>query len=196
MSLEEAEKVRLEKLGGAEPSRLTGSLMSSLFPAGVKSPEYNADGTVTFRFQAPDAESVELFCDMLPFRNPTKAMEKDDRGVWTLTLTPPAPDVYRYSFTVNYRSYADPNNMHIAPSQTLKAAWLTCVVLNLVLKTSRMYLTARFHTVTTIQRHAAWSVLYAYIPLQVMIQTAMRNCPYCISFTAWKHMSLGSSLAG
>ena len=47
MSLDEAEKVRLEKLGGAEPSRLTGSLMSSLFPAGVKSPEYNEDGSVT-----------------------------------------------------------------------------------------------------------------------------------------------------
>ncbi len=122
MSLEEAEKVRLEKLGGAEPSRLTGSLMSSLFPAGVKSPEYNADGTVTFRFQAPDAESVELGCDMLPFRDRTKAMEKDDRGVWTLTLTPPAPDVYRYSFMVNYRTYADPNNMHIAPSQAFKSS--------------------------------------------------------------------------
>ncbi len=117
MSLEEAEKVRLEKLGGAEPSRLTGSLMTSLFPAGVKSPEYNADGTVTFRCQAADAQRVELDCQMLASR---AAMQKDDRGVWSITVTPPAPDIYPYAFVIDGTQVADPNNMHMFPNENFK----------------------------------------------------------------------------
>jgi enterochelin esterase-like enzyme len=117
MSLDEAEKVRLEKLGGAEPSRLTGSLMTSLFPAGVKSPEYNADGSVTFRCQAADAQRVELDCQMLPQR---KAMEKDDRGVWSITVKPDAPDIYPYAFVIDGTQVADPNNMHMFPNENFK----------------------------------------------------------------------------
>ena len=116
MSLEEAEKVRLDKLGGAEPSRLTGSLMTSLFPAGVKSPEYNADGTVTFRCQAADAQKVELDCQMCG-RQP---MVKDDRGVWSITVTPPAPDIYPYCFIIDGTQTADPNNMHLFPNENFK----------------------------------------------------------------------------
>ncbi|MBO6077829.1 MAG: hypothetical protein J6P66_03630 [Bacteroidaceae bacterium] len=117
MSLEEAEKVRLEKLGGAEPSRLTGSLMTSLFPAGVKSPEYNADGSVTFRCQAPNAEKVVLECQMF---SGTKPMEKDDRGVWSITVKPDAPDIYPYAFQIDGTQVADPNNMHIFPNENFK----------------------------------------------------------------------------
>ena len=117
MSLDEAEKVRLEKLGGAEPSRLTGSLMSSLFPAGVKSPEYNADGSVTFRCQAANAQNVELDCQMLASR---AAMEKDDRGVWSITVKPSAPDIYPYAFVIDGTQVADPNNMHMFPNENFK----------------------------------------------------------------------------
>jgi enterochelin esterase-like enzyme len=117
MSLDEAEKVRLEKLGGAEPSRLTGSLMSSLFPAGVKSPEYNEDGSVTFRCQAPDAEKVLLECQMF---DGTKPMEKDDRGVWSITVKPDVPDIYPYAFQIDGTQVADPNNMHIFPNENFK----------------------------------------------------------------------------
>ena len=117
MSLDEAEKVRLEKLGGAEPSRLTGSLMSSLFPAGVKSPEYNEDGSVTFRCQAPNAEKVLLECQMF---DGTKPMEKDDRGVWSITVKPDVPDIYPYAFQIDGTQVADPNNMHIFPNENFK----------------------------------------------------------------------------
>ena len=117
MSLDEAEKVRLEKLGGAEPSRLTGSLMSSLFPAGVKSPEYNADGSVTFRCQAANAQNVELDCQMLASR---AAMEKDDRGVWSITVKPSVPDIYPYAFVIDGTQVADPNNMHMFPNENFK----------------------------------------------------------------------------
>jgi len=117
MSLEEAEKVRQASASGGEASRLTPSLMTSLFPAGVKSPEYNADGSVTFRFQAPDADNVELECQMFSGR---KTMEKDTRGVWSITVTPDVPDIYPYCFYVDGTQVADPNNMHMFPNEGFK----------------------------------------------------------------------------
>ncbi len=115
MSLEEAEKVRQAKSGGEE-SRLTPSLMSSLFPAGAKSPEYNADGSVTFRCQAPNAEKVE-FDSEISGRHP---MEKDERGVWLITIKPEVPDIYPYSFYIDGTQTADPNNMHLFPNENFK----------------------------------------------------------------------------
>lgn len=117
MDLAEAEKVRNEAAAGAEPSRLTGSLMTSLFPAGVKSPEYNEDGSVTFRCQAPNAEKVELECQMF---DGTKPMTKDEKGVWSITVTPAVPDIYPYAFQIDGTQVADPNNMHMFPNEGFK----------------------------------------------------------------------------
>ena len=61
-----------------EGQRLTPQVMARMFPAGVVSPEYNADGSVTFRFQAPDAKEVKLDCQMLSQAVP---MYKDANGV-------------------------------------------------------------------------------------------------------------------
>lgn len=117
MSLEEAEKVRQESAAGSEESRLTPRLMGSLFPAGVKSPEYNADGSVTFRCQAPAATEVLLECQMF---SGTRPMEKDDRGVWSLTVKPDVPDIYPYAFRIDGTQIADPNNMHMFPNEGFK----------------------------------------------------------------------------
>ena len=117
MDLAEAEKVRQASAAGGEESRLTPTLMSSLFPAGVKSPEYNADGSVTFRCQAPDAQKVELECQMF---SGTKPMTKDDKGVWTITVKPDVPDIYPYAFQIDGTQVADPNNMHIFPNEGFK----------------------------------------------------------------------------
>lgn len=117
MDLAEAEKVRQASAAGGEESRLTPALMSSLFPAGVKSPEYNADGSVTFRCQAPDAEKVELECQMF---SGTKPMTKDEKGVWTITVKPDVPDIYPYAFQIDGTQVADPNNMHIFPNEGFK----------------------------------------------------------------------------
>ena len=87
------------------------------FPAGVKSPEYNADGTVTFRCQAPDAQKVALECQMF---SGTKDMEKDDRGVWSITVKPDVPDIYPYAFQIDGTQVADPNNMHMFPNENFK----------------------------------------------------------------------------
>jgi S-formylglutathione hydrolase FrmB len=118
MSLEEAEKVRQESAAGSEESRLTPRLMGSLFPAGVKSPEYNADGSVTFRCQAPAATEVLLECQMF---SGTRPMEKDDRGVWSLTVKPDVPDIYPYAFRIDGTQIADPNNMHMFPNEGMAA---------------------------------------------------------------------------
>ena len=117
MELAEAEKVRQASEAGGEASRLTPTLMSSLFPAGVKSPEYNSDGSVTFRCQAPDAEKVELECQIFSGNRP---MTRNGRGVWEITVTAEKPDIYPYCFVIDGTQVADPNNMHIFPNEGFK----------------------------------------------------------------------------
>lgn len=100
-----------------QQQRLTPQLMASLFPAGVTSPEHNKDGSVTFRFQAPDAAVVELNCQIFEGNKP---MVKDERGVWSITVTPEKPDIYPYCFVVDGTQIADPNNMFIFPNEGFK----------------------------------------------------------------------------
>lgn len=100
------------------PSRaLTGKQLAAMFPPGVKSPECNPDGTVTFRFQAGNARQVELNCQMF---DGNKAMTKDEEGVWSITVTPPAADIYPYCFVVDGIQVTDPNNVHIFPNENFK----------------------------------------------------------------------------
>ena len=97
--------------------RLTPQVMARLFPAGVVSPDYHADGSVTFRCQAPDAKAVELDCQMFPQALP---MTKGSDGVWSITVTPGKPDIYPYAFVVDGTKIADPNNMFIFPNEGFK----------------------------------------------------------------------------
>lgn len=89
--------------------------------ADLKSPEINADKTVTFRFFAPKADSVFVIGDFLPTMKiksrfglvdvPKPAlMQKDAKGVWTFTSDALAPELYSYSFTVDGLRSIDPNN--------------------------------------------------------------------------------------
>ncbi len=97
--------------------RLTPQVMARLFPAGVVSPEYNADGSVTFRCQAPQAKKVSLDCQMLPAETP---MTPGENGVWSITVTPGKPDIYPYAFVVDGTKIADPNNALIFPNEGFK----------------------------------------------------------------------------
>jgi len=96
---------------------LTGRQLAAMFPPGVKSPECNPDGTVTFRFQAENASVVELNCQMF---DKNKAMTKDEKGLWSITVTPPAPDIYPYCFVVDGIQVTDPNNVLIFPNENFK----------------------------------------------------------------------------
>lgn len=86
---------------------LLGTVASAQFgPPPVRSPEVNADSTVTFRFVAPNAKAVNV-------RGITReplAMTKDGTGVWIATSTTLKPDLYTYSFDVDGLSTVDPSN--------------------------------------------------------------------------------------
>ena len=97
--------------------------------AQVVSPEINADGTVTFRYQAQGASKVEVTGDFLP----TQKMEIDwggqhivydapgvrelvrgERGVWEYTTDfAVAPDLYNYTFKIDGDTVIDPQNMWV-----------------------------------------------------------------------------------
>jgi len=77
----------------------------------VVSPEVHSDGSVTFRFRAPNAREVKLA------REGAEPVEmKNDRGVWRVTTTPLAPDYYGYSFVADGVRLIDPSNALLKPN--------------------------------------------------------------------------------
>ena len=110
-----------EKAEPANPAageqRLTPEVMARLFPIGVISPEYGADGSVTFRFRAEKASRVELESNITGTSVP---MKKDEKGIWSVTLQPTAPGLYEYCFNVDGTRTADPQNMYLAPGRFFK----------------------------------------------------------------------------
>ncbi len=103
--------------GNKDQQRLTPEVMARLFPAGVVSPDYNKDGSVTFRFRNAKAEKVELNCQMFEGNKP---MTRDEKGVWSITVKPEVPDIYPYCFIVDGMQVADPQNMFIFPNEGFK----------------------------------------------------------------------------
>ena len=67
----------------------------------VVSPELHADGSVTLRYKAPAATSVEVVGDFLASPQP---MVRDEQGVWEYRSEPLASELYNYSFTVDGRT--------------------------------------------------------------------------------------------
>ena len=96
--------------------QFTPGVMARLFPRPIVSPDYGEQG-VTFRFKAPDAQHVELECEMLP---ETVEMQRDSDGVWSTTLSDYLFDTYRYCFVVDGTCVADPSNMYISPDRGFK----------------------------------------------------------------------------
>ncbi len=74
--------------------------------AAVKSPEINADQTVTFRLRAPNAKEVSV----TGIGRGMVSMTKDEQGVWSVTSAKLEPNVYTYSFNVDGLSVNDPAN--------------------------------------------------------------------------------------
>jgi enterochelin esterase-like enzyme len=87
----------------------------------AKSPEVNADNTITFRLQAPNAKSVQVLTDMpklgdLPVNGSAGfEMTKDANGVWSWTSPKLAPSYYQYWFVVDGFSTPDPQNTFVRP---------------------------------------------------------------------------------
>jgi enterochelin esterase-like enzyme len=77
------------------------------------SPEINNDRRVTFHLFAPQAKSVrvrgEWATNIAEVMKGTD-LQRADNGVWSLTIGPLAPGIYRYSYLVDDLQLADPRN--------------------------------------------------------------------------------------
>jgi hypothetical protein len=88
----------------------------------VRSPEVNADNTITFRLPAPNATKVRVVTDM-PKLGDTPVngsagfdMTKDANGVWSFTTPKLAPSYYQYWFEVDGLTTPDPQNTFVRPA--------------------------------------------------------------------------------
>ncbi len=90
----------------------------------IISPEINTDNTVTFRYNAPLADSVKITGDFLPlvkkktsfgvFDVPGEvSLKKDDKGFWTFTSSVLPSELYSYSFIVDGVTTTDPSNVYL-----------------------------------------------------------------------------------
>ena len=109
---------------------LSASAQQALWGGGqVVSPEINADGTVTFRYQAMGASKVEVTGDFLPTQKVeidwggqhitydapgVRELTRGERGVWEYTTDfAVAPDLYNYTFKIDGDTVIDPQNMWV-----------------------------------------------------------------------------------
>lgn len=96
--------------------QFTPGVMARLFPRTIISPEYTEDGII-FRFKAPDAQKVELECEILP-ENLT--MDRDSDGVWSVKMSDNLFETFKYCFVVDGMQVTDPSNMFISPDAGFK----------------------------------------------------------------------------
>jgi len=78
----------------------------------IISPEVGGDRRVTFRFRAPNAGEVLLALEGAD----RLAMQKDEKGVWSVTTEALEPDIYGYSFVADGVSLIDPSNPLMKPN--------------------------------------------------------------------------------
>ena len=81
--------------------------------ASAVSPVENPDGSVTFNLFAPEAKKVEVTGDFNQTSPVTLPMTKNDKGMWTATTSPLAPELYSYSFNVDGMRVTDPSNAYM-----------------------------------------------------------------------------------
>ena len=79
----------------------------------VSSPVVNVDGTVTFNFYDPTAQSVSVVGDFNETGRQQLSMQKQANGVWTTTTGVLAPELYSYSLTVDGQRFVDPANSYV-----------------------------------------------------------------------------------
>ncbi|QEC66871.1 esterase [Panacibacter ginsenosidivorans] len=84
-------------------AQTNGSARPSLFTLPL--PPEVKDSTILFRLRAPYANKV-----MLSLNNKVQAMQKDAKGIWSVTAAAMQPDIYAYNFIVDSFTVTDPSN--------------------------------------------------------------------------------------
>jgi len=107
----------IERFAAAAPAPVAAPARMPTPNDTLVSTEVAADRKVTFRIYAPKADEVRLRGDWM--EGPaTEPLQKDDRGVWSTTVGPLAPDFYSYSFAVDGVKTVDPKNAAIKQGVT------------------------------------------------------------------------------
>lgn len=87
-----------------------------------RSPEVNADNSLTFRLLAPNAKSARVITDMPKLGQVTVHgsagydMVKGENGIWSYTTPPLTPSYYQYWFIVDGLTTPDPMNTFVRPA--------------------------------------------------------------------------------
>lgn len=76
----------------------------------IVSPEITS-GEITFRISAPYADTVKLFGSWMSGMKSAVTLKMGEKGVWSVTIPSPKPELYTYSFIVDGLSVADANNI-------------------------------------------------------------------------------------
>ena len=77
-------------------------------------PTVNPDRTVTFRYYAPNADTVEVNGDFLSKAERPALMKNNGNGLWEYTTSKPLqPEIYTYSYIVDNQKMMDPLNMFV-----------------------------------------------------------------------------------
>lgn len=72
----------------------------------LKTVTVNKDNTITFKYSAPNAKSVQVCGNFFQLKNGTfgegiAKMEKDGEGLWSYTTVPTKSELYRYEFLID-----------------------------------------------------------------------------------------------
>jgi hypothetical protein len=95
------------------PTRISRPASPFAFPWRLNSPQVHSDDRVTFCFLDPNAHEVLLQIEGAAKPTP---MEKDSKGVWSVTIGPLGPDFYAYSFLADGVGLIDPSNPLLKPN--------------------------------------------------------------------------------
>jgi enterochelin esterase-like enzyme len=92
-------------------------------PPRIVSPEILPDNKVTFRIYAKDASKITVSGEWQQGYNAAENLQKNDTGLFTLTVGPLKPELYGYTFTVDGVSTIDPNNVQVRRDGTRYASF-------------------------------------------------------------------------
>lgn len=103
------------------PGRGRGPGVEASVVTAARSPEVNANHSVTFRLLAPNAKTARVITDMpkvgdAPHGSGGFDMTKDESGVWSYTTPPLKPSYYQYWFVVDGATTPDPQNTFVRPA--------------------------------------------------------------------------------